>query len=133
MERPNRRWPIGLLAALAFLATCGPVNQTERILTPPTGPEAQQCVTECNTDRGQCLEKAAERYADCREQQREAYDDFRNCRGGTAARTGAVLCLPRATFRCRSRAPRCEAAFEVCYQRCGGKVEKQEVCVANCD
>lgn len=120
------------LIYLSFLATvsCGPIYDTKYNFIPPTSSEGRACIFQCENSRSQCIELENYRNQDC--QQRSDYDQ-RRCEDDIRYREGRE---PK-WYECGSNScsvdqERCESQFRYCYQSCGGRVDAQTVCVANC-
>lgn len=145
-------------AVVMVLAGCSsdPVYRTSYQLTEPATLAGRQCTTQCETNRMLCQQNASAEQAQCRQRaqddakdcKRRARSDYNNCMsqsryGGSYRASMERSCrsiLQSSTMQCDSRYDRCEldttqcdTGYRSCFATCGGKVDKQVRCVANCD
>lgn len=133
-----------VLSALIVLAGCGPRFETRYSYTaPPDSPQSRQCLQGCEWQRQQCLALADNRFALC---EMEARYEVYECRA--EARYRYERCLSRNPDQpenchyqqlfcqrpvCWRDDRHCGELYRSCYAACGGTVEAETYCVANCD
>lgn len=133
---------ITVLICCAALTACGPQYRMDYTLTPPASPSGKQCANNCYYVREGCVNACqAARYDACggsglsvgvgygsgyghrgRHWSGVGYgypgryhDRYYDCRPDTDA------CIER-----------CEIQYRQCFTTCGGRVDGQQVCTANC-
>lgn len=151
MFRPIRLGFFGLLAILSLtMAAClasGPQYRTNAIYEEPNTSQGQMCLNQCDSLEMQCksskqqdtlmCDRQAEQYdVECVQRARQAYN---LCAPGGAAVNCDVAYSNELKF-CRSMAPRCEVdtsscnnTYDACFNRCGGRIRYETVCVRNCE
>jgi hypothetical protein len=110
---------------------CGPVYNTEYQFSPPDSDAGRACVFQCENSRQQCRQLEEYRADDC---QRRASWDQQRCEDDIYRRKGRE---PKwyecGSESCSADYDRCDESYRSCYQSCGGKVNAETRCVANCD
>ncbi len=140
------------IAAVALLASgCAAIDgepryKTKTFRTPPSTVSGQRCLNQCDSTRLQCESNQNAETDRCELDRKRQYRDCK--REASAARS----------YCARNRAPRCDLSYsntlntcqnrirpcrrdysrcrsldDTCFQRCGGKIRKERVCVTNCD
>lgn len=131
---------LGVLLVVAFLVSaCGPVYETRYQFTPPTTPQGQLCVNQCQQINLLCRRNCQLESDSCLareyEQARWRYEDY------VRERRAANQPIERSPddfvyrYNCPSSnscTPACDNDHRVCYQTCGGQVSATTVCTANC-
>ena len=134
---------VAIIAAL--ISSCGPQFKTERTYTPPESIEGRTCVATCDTAQQVCRGRADDERRFCEELSADRKRQEDACRARNAAlpeyintasgpvRTRKESCFKGINKICRADYRECTSDHDACYERCGGKVTKRKVCVANCD
>lgn len=124
-----------LVAVTALLVVaCGPVYKTEYRFIAPAEPQAQSCVSQCETDQRQCR-ASADLQAEHHQQrcERDASADYELCFTRAGNDQERNRCQRKS---CSASADDdkqlCEADHRACYQGCGGVVKTDQVCTFNC-
>ncbi|MCA8889936.1 MAG: hypothetical protein KDA46_13965 [Parvularculaceae bacterium] len=112
----------------------------------PATDEGRRCLNQCDTTRLQCEANAAGNYDRCqidrqnREQacEREAQNTRNYCLRNNAPscdlQYSNTLNSCRMYIRdCRVETAQCDQMSNQCFQNCGGRIWREEVCVKNCD
>jgi hypothetical protein len=135
---------LALFLILTLLAACGPRFETRYSYTaPPESPQSRQCLQGCEFQRQQCLIIADNRYQICELEARDeaaecaadARYDYRRCLRRNqddpeACQYRRAFCPRRACWR---DAGNCDELYRACYVACGGSIQAETVCTANCD
>ncbi len=113
-----------------FLISCGPIYDTQYSYFPPESSEGRACIFQCENSRSQCQELEHYRNQDC--ERRSTYD-YERCRDDIRYRYDREPKWNECSeSSCSADEERCDSQFRYCYQSCGGRVDAQTVCVANC-
>lgn len=122
---------VALAAAVALLSGCGPIYDTQYTFIPPDDGNGRACVYQCENGKQQCEELEELKEESCEER---AEAEYARCEERIYRRKGRDPkwneCYRES---CSSDSERCETNYRSCYQSCGGKVNAETVCVANCD
>jgi hypothetical protein len=115
----SARAPRLLIGVLATIAAAGCTNQLqERIVIPPTDPQAQACVASCELSRSQCEQRQRAREDECRMYFEQLSADYDACLA-----TPGALCVRPETCPTADMTI-CTIQHEECIVGCGGSVEK---------
>lgn len=144
--------------ALFLIGGCStaPVYRTQYQFTQPSSIEGRQCATQCETNRmlcvqnkrgeqTQCEARAKDDALSCKQQARQDYGNCMrsashtgNYRASTESNCRSIL--QSSSMQCDNRYSRCDmdssacdSGYRGCFSNCGGQVDKQVRCVANCD
>lgn len=121
-----------IVLAVAGLASCGPIYETNYRYLPPADPLSRPCVSQCLADKGNCRNtqelKAENARLRC---ERDARDDYERCLFNAKDEQGKTSCHRRSCSENASFA-QCEGDYRVCFQSCGGVVEEERVCTFSC-
>ena len=129
---------------LALVAGCGPQYETRYVYTAPADSlESRQCLQNCEFQRQQCMvladnnQQLCEMQARNEEYQCQAEARYyyarcvdRNPDNPERCRYPHVFCPQRSCWRNDGR---CEDLYRSCYTACGGSIQSETVCTANCD
>ncbi len=135
---------LGCLLVLILLSACGPRFETRYSYTPPPeSPQSRQCLQGCEFQRRQCLTIADNRYQICTLEARneaaaceaDARFDYERCRRRNQddpdiCHYRRAFCSPRTCWRDDGG---CDEFYRSCYASCGGSIQAETVCTANCD
>lgn len=111
-----------VLAAMGLLmAGCGPIYSTQYVFDPPTSPQGQSCIFQCENSKMQCEQLQDLRTENC-EERSEA--EYYRCKNRDEKHCYRQYCSTDYT--------RCEENYRRCYQSCGGSVRAEKVCVGFC-
>ena len=159
MKNPIGMHLLGLVLMVLLLeggCSTDPVYRTEYQLTQPASIAGRQCVTQCETNRMLCIQNKREEQTQCETRakdealscKQQARQDYSNCMR-TASHTGNYRAstesncrsiLQSSSMQCDNRYSRCDMdssacdrSYRGCFSNCGGQVDKQVRCVANCD
>ena len=121
-----------LITLLVFtLSSCGPVFNTEYVLTPPKSESGRTCTFQCETVKQQCLQIEELQNQRCEDNSRnEQYNCEYNIRITKNREPKWYEC---GSDSCSVDTERCEQSYRSCFQSCGGKVDAITRCVANCE
>lgn len=101
-----------------FSISCGPIYDTKYSLTPPLTLEGKSCISQCENSRLQC-------------EQMETLNES-ICELKKSICESTMDCFGHVSF-CMADYSRCDQHYVNCYQTCGGKVDRKEVCVLGCN
>ena len=130
---PNRLNFRSLLGAagVLLLGACGPIYDTQYRFTPPESGQGVSCIYQCENSKLQCRQLEEYRADDCT---RRAQYEAQRCEADIWRQKGrAPKWYECGSSSCSPEYDRCETQYRSCYQSCGGRVDAQTVCVANCD
>ena len=107
-----------LIIGSCLTVSCGPLYDTKYSLTPPSTIHGQTCVSQCEIAKNQCeqIEELSETICEVRN---AICDISLDCFGYP------YVCIPNYE--------RCDNHYVNCYETCGGKVEREKVCVMGCE
>ena len=130
-EKAIRFLPLCLLLVMSLNA-CGPIYDTNYKFTPPTNPQGKRCTEQCPEIKEECLELEEIRKEDCDEINRRHVEDCteklarEKNRGPKWTECGNIR-------GCGISQEKCEEAYRSCYRSCGGQIQAEKVCIANCE
>jgi hypothetical protein len=128
----RKAWRIAplLLAGVLVLTSCGPVYRTHYDFHQPPTEEGRRCVFQCQTAKLQCEQIEDMRMDRCldREERKQARCFRRMEQAGEEI--GPYDCQME---DCEANYERCDAGYRACFQACGGTIDKEVVCVSNCE
>lgn len=117
--------------AIVSIAACGPIYDTQYNFRPPSSSEGRACIFQCEQSRQLCRQNEEYRADDC---QRRSEWDQQRCEDQIYRTKGRE---PKwyecGSESCSADYDRCEGSYRACYQSCGGRVDAETRCVANCD
>jgi hypothetical protein len=117
----------GFLGFLFLLSGCatGPVYEKKVQYHPPQGDEAKACLQQCDVKKVECEQAARIQAEDKRIQAKQEYAKCMALmkKGGSCADNSYAIEV--------NLGP-CLYYYNQCYQRCGGRVVLEDVCVSNC-
>lgn len=122
---------LSLVGIALAISSCGPIYDTTYQFIPPNSEGGRACVYQCENSRSQCRQIEDLRVDRCeqdsRYEQRRCEDDVyrREGRGPKWHECGGLVCTPEYD--------RCDDQYRSCYQSCGGTVQAETRCVANCE
>lgn len=119
-----------LLSLVLIIVGCGPIYETRYNFVPPTEPHSAVCLTHCYTGKIQCQQLEQVQLDNCENRaERERYRCEWQIRRDKKREPKWYEC---GGSHCSVDEERCEANYRSCYQACGGQVNSEQVCVANC-
>lgn len=141
-----------LLAGVAALLTsCAAIDgkpryQTKSTYIPPNTAAGKRCLNQCDATRLQCESRQDQKYQDClsdvelrkKDCRRQASERRAYCLRNKAPSCDLQysntynLCLGY-NNSCSKSYSSCDRLQDRCFVNCGGKIEKNRVCVSNCD
>jgi hypothetical protein len=112
----------------------------------PATADGQRCLNQCDSTRLQCESNAANDYDRCevdrQNRERGCEQEARETRN-YCLRNNAPACDLQYSNRlnscrmyirdCQVETAQCDHMGDQCFQRCGGRIWREEVCVKNCD
>ena len=119
------------ILAMSFLIVgCGTIYDTRYSYLPPRNGQGMHCISNCEDSRSMCRDLENMRSDQCEERAKYEVEmcEYRYERSG---RNPGWFDCPRPS--CSSDEARCDTIYNSCYRGCGGDVEEETVCVANCD
>ena len=113
-----------------LLSACGPKMQTDYHLTPPEDKGGVACTFHCESEKRDVEQDDDSEYQRCRDDAEEA---FEICQEDNEYRRkdDREICIRR--YCPKPKEQHCLSAFHRCYEECGGRVDSETYCVANCD
>ena len=121
---------LGLAWLMGLSVGCGPVYKTVYAFDPPRDAAGRRCIVQCDTQRQQCQELEALKSERCRAEARIAELEYEQCQANAK---DPKRCSRRYVSCDHGDIARCESAYRICYQNCGGSVRSKTVCTAHCD
>ncbi len=115
-------WP------LLFLIGCGPVYKTEYTYRPPQGPQALNCIMQCDNIKRQCYTNEDFSVRACEDENRIARLEYERCVSMKYDR-----CWDRSYYCNSADYLYCDEEYRICYQNCGGLITSREICVSGCE
>jgi hypothetical protein len=119
------------VVVLTLVTSCGPVYDTNYSFSPPRSAEGRSCIFQCEQSKLQCQQIEDLEASRCRDfaqrEERRCRDDIRYNENRTPK------WYECSSESCSSDYERCETMHRACYQSCGGEVNVNTNCVANCD
>lgn len=139
MKKSKIYFIIAILSTL-FLLGCGPMPpkyDTFHSYVPPKGSEAKSCLFQCTMTETQCEQIVQMRLDNCTMRSQTKYNACQVREQGVYDRcvnSGATGCYVAwcQQDQCTSSSS-CKTKFNSCYSICGGVVNSETRCVANCD
>lgn len=127
------------LVAVFIISSCSSKkNEVSYRYSAPAERETKMCINECNQQRIQCQQQTTQEFSECEAQVNFDSYSFENHRIGCSDE--AYACQDNIVFnaesfarQCRLTYEECQSTFNACYETCGGTVERETVCVENCD
>jgi predicted small lipoprotein YifL len=127
------------LAALALLAACGPMYQTDYQVVPPQTETGRMCANNCLLSKSNCRNNCRMQSMQCQEIERlrarsdyYSYLDNQRRSGRPAQKTEGDFYR---SYACDegSCAEQCEGDYRICHVNCGGQMIPHTYCTAFCD
>lgn len=120
-----------LFLLLLALTSCGPMYETNYTFTPPESSAGNACIFQCQNSQQQCRQLEEYKKDDC--EQRSEWQKER-CEAEVWRKKGRdPKWYECGGESCSADYDRCDVSYRACYQSCGGKVQSETRCVANCD
>lgn len=111
------------------LISCGPMYDTQYTFIPPESAQGKACTYQCQNGKYQCEQIDRMQVDRCEESARREQE---RCKWDLAFRGEKEHWYDCALDSCSANTEQCEAQYRSCFQMCGGTVNTQTVCVANC-
>lgn len=102
---------------ILVLAGCSSVYETKYTYTPPKSSNGEICIKDCHAVRLKCYQFIEDEYK--KNINNENFKDDKEY---------IKFCENERTINIES----CDTEYQACYELCGGKVEKEINCIANC-
>ncbi len=116
---------------LLFTIGCGPVYRTDYQFTPPSSSTGKVCASNCENSKYQCQQIEQMRADQCQDRARL---EMQRCEDNVRWREGREPKWYECGMdSCSADTERCESQYRSCFTACGGKVDAQTICVANCE
>jgi hypothetical protein len=126
-----------LILMVSLLSACGPIYQTTYTYSPPSSQTGKMCVNQCLQTKNNCQQMCQLQDQNCRMQARQdafyryqQYRDEQTSRGEKNDRS--IDSFDDSYSRC-NHSCHCVSDFNICYENCGGVVQKNKVCTAFCN
>lgn len=122
---------LSILISAVLLQSCGPVYQTKYLRTPSSAPNFESCIAGCDVLHNRCNGEKQAQYNSC-----TFNSDLQYSTCETMASARRLLGEKYSCYRSYCSEPDlrpCVALYNMCYQRCGGSVKTETICVARCE
>lgn len=129
--RGNSGVELMLLGVMGLISSCGPMYQTDYMMTPPKSASGKACVFQCENGKYQCQQLEDLKAERC---ESRAQADQEACERKIAWEKGRdPKWYECGRESCDADYERCERSYRACFQACGGTVKQETRCVANCE
>jgi hypothetical protein len=131
MKTPQTNFGLFSSAVLLLvLSGCGPIYDTQYSFEPPQSASGPHCIYQCDTTKAQCIELKQMRADSCNERsQRQSYYCTEDIRSRYNREPKWYECTEEL---CSDDTDFCDDQYRSCYQACGGRVNRETRCIANC-
>ena len=130
MKRQMIRLTIGVFSFLGLILGCapGPVYQIKYDYLPPELAEGKGCIQPCENTRIQC-EQAVNK--EMEQERLKAHQAYQQCLLSQSNTRSPMICND-ASQSIKPDYSNSLAAYNRCFQGCGGRVEEKNICIRNC-
>ncbi len=132
------RWMLRFIVLwfLVVLTGCQKVYQTHYDYSPPNFSRGQQCIEQCALTRDQCYDNCGPDLSTCQarvaNEARRAYERYVLEQETLEKPIARDLNSFNNPLQCAQEACQCDRDYRACYELCGGRIHKTEVCIKNC-